>query len=64
MFAVSCRPGSAVPPIVGALATVGAKCSLSMIGKVWFVTSTSVPATFVPVIQTRSERPMSATVGV
>ena len=59
MSAVSWRPVVSVPAIAGAFATLGLKCCLSTIGKVWFVIATSEPATFVPVIQTRIEKPMS-----
>ena len=50
--------------IEAATPTLGAKCGLSTIGNVWFVIAVSEPAKFFPVIQTRSEKPMSATVGV
>ena len=63
IVAVSWRPGSATPAIDGALTTDGAKCGLSTIGNVWFVITKSEPPRFVPVIHTRSEKPMSATVG-
>ncbi len=64
MFAVSWRPVVRVPAIAGAFATLGLKCGLSTIGKVWFVIARSEPAMFVPVIQTRIENPMSSVVGV
>src|SRR3954468_14739913 len=64
MFAVNCRPGSGTPTISGETTALGAKCCLSTTGKVWFVMAVSLPARFEPVIQTRSEKPMSATVGV
>src|SRR5437660_868513 len=64
MVAVNCRPIAIVPLIVGGVVTDGAKCWLSTMGNVWFVTATSEPAMFVPVIHRRIEKPMSATVGV
>src|SRR5690242_2990764 len=64
MFAVSWRFGSATPPIDGVVVTDGEKCGLSMIGNVWFVITKSEPPALVPKIHTRSDRPMSATVGV
>src|SRR5205823_11048815 len=42
----------------------GLKCALSTTGNVWFVIATSEPITFVPVIHTRIENPMSCTAGV
>src|SRR3954471_8972497 len=53
-----------MPAISGWLTTLGAKCCLSTTGYVWFVIAVSEPARFEPVIQTRSEKPMSARVGV
>ena len=60
MSAVSWRPIVSVPTIAGAVDDAGEKCCLSTIGNVWFVIATSDPATFVPVIHTRIEEPMSA----
>src|SRR3954452_5379928 len=64
MLAVSCRPSASLPATVGCAAALGLKCCLSTTGYVWFVMPTSEPATFVPVIQTRIEKPLSASVGV
>ena len=61
---VSWRPTASVPTIAGAVIVDGAKCCLSTTGNVWFVMPTSVPAGFVAVIHTRSEKPMSAVVAV
>src|SRR5882762_2653246 len=62
--AVSCLPSPTVPLTDGELSVVGAKCCLSMTGKVWFVIPCDEPAMFVPVIQTRIVWPMSSTFGV
>src|SRR4051794_8636246 len=64
MSAVSWRPIADVPATAGFDDAVGLKCCLSTTGKLWFVIAVSVPAGFAPVIHTRSEKPMSCTVGV